>query len=59
MIIIGQEAICPDGLGRVAKYDDFSITVETYMHNRGCNWAHKNVELLDPRVCAHAKTLGD
>lgn len=53
-IIIGQEAICPDGLGRVSKVteeicDKLSITVETYSNNRSCSWAEHNVELIDPR----------
>lgn len=51
--IIGQEAICPDGLGRVIAYvDDFPtqwIQVETYAQDRSCKWAPHNVELIDPR----------
>ena len=51
--IIGQEAICPDGLGRVKTfYDKFPvqwILVETYFCNRDCKWAPHNVELIDPR----------
>lgn len=50
-IIIGQEAICPEGLGRVQDYDrDHSppwwVVVETYIANRGCRWDYHNVELL-------------
>lgn len=52
-IIIGQEAICPDGLGRVIKYDfkrpDNYIQVSTYVDDRQCKWDRKNVELIDPR----------
>ena len=51
--IIGQEAICPDGLGRVIGYaDDFPkqwIQVSTYVNDRACQWAPHNVELIDPR----------
>ena len=47
--IIGQEAICPDGLGRVVKFDDKSITVSTYFKDRQCHWAKHEVELIDPR----------
>lgn len=53
--IIGQEAICPDGLGRVSAFGMCVtglrigwIQVETYFHNRGCQWDSANVELLDP-----------
>ena len=53
-IIIGQEAICPDGLGRVKSYyigpaSSLYITVDTYIHNRACNWSECNVDLIDPR----------
>ena len=58
-VIIGQEAICSDGLGRVAAVGPVSrcggkteyswIEVETYYHNRSCQWAPHNVELIDPR----------
>ena len=51
--IIGQEAICPDGLGRVQAFDLGSghdlIRIDTYVNNRGCEWAPHNVELIDPR----------
>lgn len=56
--IIGQEAICPDGLGRVVAYGDVLpspwIQVNTYFNNRGCKWAPENVELIDPRKCPSA-----
>jgi len=49
--IIGQEAICPDGLGRVSAYkDDFPdqwIQVETYLNSRGCKWSPENVRLVE------------
>lgn len=52
-IIIGQEAICPDGLGRVMAYSDrfpFNwIQVSTYINDRQCKWAIENVDLIDPR----------
>lgn len=48
--VIGQEAICPDGLGRVSDYlDQFPfqwIQVETYINNRGCKWDPNNVQLV-------------
>ncbi len=48
--IMGQEAICPDGLGRVVGFSPGKfIKVDTYVGNRGCEWAPHNVELIDPR----------
>jgi hypothetical protein len=51
--IIGQEAICPDGLGRVIAYKDKFperwIQVSTYVNDRQCKWSSGNVELLNPR----------
>lgn len=52
--IIGQEAICPDGLGRVVNFDtDYfgvaNIKVETYVDDRSCNWAAHNVKLIEVR----------
>lgn len=47
-IIIGQEAICPDGLGRVNSYNDVVISINTYFENKGYGWAHDEVELIDP-----------
>jgi len=48
--IIGQEAICPDGLGRVSEFSDQFhdqwIRVETYINNRGCKWSPKNIRLV-------------
>jgi hypothetical protein len=54
VIIIGQEAICPDGLGRVKSIQSamgcsVNITVQTYMDDRSCSWARDNVELINPR----------
>lgn len=50
--IIGQEAICPDGLGRVIAFlDTFPhqwIKVSTYVNDRQCNWAPSNVTLINP-----------
>ena len=51
--VIGQEAICPDGLGRVVAYDTTSslrtyIQVDTYVKNRSCEWAPHNVKLINP-----------
>lgn len=59
--IIGQEAICPDGLGRVSNFkDDFPqqwIQVDTYINNRGCKWDPHNIYLITigPRIKAKAK----
>jgi len=51
--IIGQEVICPDGLGRVIAYADIFpdvwIQVGTYVNDKECKWAPENVELIDPR----------
>jgi hypothetical protein len=51
--ILGQEAICPDGLGRVVDFrDDFPVRwvqVSTYVNDRSCKWDPDNVELIDPR----------
>lgn len=48
--IIGQEAVCPDGLGRVSAFRDAFpsqwIRVETYYNNRSCAWSPENVTLL-------------
>ena len=49
--IIGQEAVCPDGLGRVTHFADKSvdkwICVETYVDDRSCYWAPHNVKLVE------------
>lgn len=51
--IIGQEAVCPDGLGRVVDFkDDFPeqwIQIATYINNRDCKWDHHNVRLVSIR----------
>lgn len=48
--IIGQEAICDDGLGRVIDYcDKFPkqwIQVSTYVKDRQCKWSPDNVVLI-------------
>lgn len=45
--VIGQECLCPDGMGRIAAYcDNFPdqwIQVDTYVNNRSCKWAPHNV----------------
>ena len=50
-IIIGQECICPDGLGRVVRVvaqrcGNANIVVDTYVDSRFCEWASHNVELI-------------
>lgn len=48
--VIGQECLCPDGLGRVVAWcDNFPnqwVRVDTYIKNRGCKWAPHNVKLV-------------
>ncbi len=56
MPIMGQEAVCPDGLGRVTAFamHDFPnnyITVETYVNDRSCRWAVDNVQLVPVNLC--------
>ncbi len=49
-IIMGQEAICPHGLGRVMGVDpEGLIRIDTYTDNKNCKWAREDVELIDPR----------
>jgi hypothetical protein len=58
-IIIGQEAICPDGLGRVESFRvgvrDSFIQVNPYVGKRSGDgkWIPKFVELIDPRGIVH------
>ena len=51
--VIGQEAVCPDGLGRVVAYrDEFPhqwVQIDTYINNRGCQGAPHNVQLVPLR----------
>lgn len=46
-LIIGEEVVCTDGLGRVeAVRDDFPfqwVQVKTYIKNRSCKWSPLNV----------------
>jgi len=48
--VIGQEAVCPDGLGRVVAFmDSFPfqwIQVRTYVGDRSCQWDPCNVKLV-------------
>ena len=49
--IIGQECICPDGLGRVSDYLSIKnevqwVKVTTYFENRSCKWDIKNITLI-------------
>jgi hypothetical protein len=50
--IIGQEAICGDGLGRVIAFKNEApekwIQVKTYINNRSCKWDWLNVKLINP-----------
>jgi len=60
--VIGQEAICPDGLGRVIAYrdrfPDCWIQISTYVNDLSCQWAPENVQLVEIGECysATAKT---
>lgn len=49
--IIGQEAVCPDGLGRVIAFQDSFpeqwVQVRTYINDRSCKWAPENVQLVE------------
>ncbi|MEE9367000.1 MAG: hypothetical protein V3W44_09960 [Dehalococcoidales bacterium] len=57
--IIGQECICPDGLGRVVsahENDHGWIGVSTYINDRGCKWSPENIELIDPRKGVNARS---
>ena len=49
-IIIGQEAVCPHGLGRVVKSNYNcgypSITIKTYINNKECKWPPDKVKLV-------------
>lgn len=51
--IIGQEAVCRDGLGRVIAFcDNFPdrwIQVSTYVNDRQCRWDPENVTLIPLR----------
>ena len=51
-IVIGQEAVCPDGLGRVIAYrDEFLhqwVQVQTYVNDRSCKWGPQSVKLIPP-----------
>lgn len=50
--ILGQECICPDGLGRISEIQQnrygtlTGIRVETYVKNRGCIWNPDNVKVF-------------
>jgi len=49
--IIGQEAVCPDGLGRVIGFGSEGcshwICVETYINDSCCHWDYHNVKLVE------------
>lgn len=48
--ILGQECVCPDGLGRVTEFrDDFPhqwVKVDTHYYNRSAHWDPKSVKLV-------------
>lgn len=48
---IGQECVCPDGVGRVVEVFDgpagsMRVHVSTYVNDRGCHWDRQNVRLI-------------
>ena len=57
-VILGQEAITPDGLGRVMgcvnKFPHQTITVKAYIDDVTTIYAFHNVELIDPRGAVEA-----
>lgn len=58
-IIIGQECVCPDGLGRIFKVEhgvceSARIYVATYFADRGCGWDYRNVSLVPIAGGPHA-----
>ncbi len=48
-IIIGQEAICLDGLGRVTSCNDEESTVLVHVGGSHKCWPYRDVKLIDPR----------
>jgi hypothetical protein len=44
--ILGQEVLCPDGIGRIEDIDPngYYVRIQTYFKNRSCNWDIKNVQ---------------
>ena len=50
-IIIGQEVVCPDGLGRVMAFSDEMpnrwIQITTYINDRQCKWDFHNVKVVN------------
>jgi hypothetical protein len=63
--IIGQEAICPDGLGRVISFSDdlpaMYVQVRTYANDQALRWVPSQVELvpIQKPVPVGAKVLID
>lgn len=63
--VIGQEAVCPDGLGRVNGIEEGAagsqrIRVRTYINNRDCLWDSKNIRLvrIDYEESSHEERSG-
>lgn len=50
--VLGQECICPDGIGRISEIElnrygfITGIRVDTYVKNRGCMWDPVNVKVF-------------
>ncbi len=62
--IIGQEAICPDGLGRVEEIDfklpNKNITIRTYVNNKSCIWDMDDIKLIPiPNLHDNLQTIID
>jgi hypothetical protein len=52
-IAVGQECLCPDGYGRVTKWNTSplrvtTVSVATHVNNRECTWDSNNVILVPP-----------
>lgn len=53
-LIIGQEAVCPDGLGRIiwheTTYTGQTIQIQTYINDRSCKWDYTNVRIVELKL---------
>jgi len=59
--VLGQEAICPDGLGRVIAYDNKFpkqwIQIRTYVNDRSCKWSFEKITLIKLKSDADEELL--
>jgi hypothetical protein len=53
-LIIGQEALCPHGLGRITEvgltFPDRFVRISTYVNDCGCKWEPSNVRVIPIRT---------